>query len=284
MDGLLIVNKEKGYTSRDVVNIVSKVFNTSKIGHCGTLDPIAEGVLVIAIGKALKVIDLITTDSKEYIAEVKLGIETDTLDITGNVLKEMKNFKIEEKLVRNILDSFIGKSIQEVPLYSAVKVNGKRLYEYARENISVELPKREIEIFDIELLDFDNDRFIFRVCVSKGTYIRSLIRDIGNKLNIPATMINLKRIKQGVFSIDNSYTLENIKNGNYKVVPIIDALNDYEVVEVNDFIANKVTNGRILENRYKSEKIVFVDSNKNVLALYRPYEKDVAKIKPIKVL
>ena len=284
MDGLIIVNKENGYTSRDVVNVLSKKFNTNKIGHCGTLDPIAEGVLVIAIGKALKVIDLITEDSKEYIAEVKLGIETDTLDITGNVLNEVKNIYTDENEIRNVLNSFVGKSMQEVPAYSAVKVNGKRLYEYARQNINIELPKREIEIFDIELLNFDRDKFIFRVSVSKGTYIRSLIRDIGKKLNIPATMTGLKRVKQGLFSIDNSYTLDDIKKDNYKVIPIVNALIDYEIVEVNDFTANKVKNGRILENRYKSEKIVFIDSNKNVLAFYKPYEKDITKIKPIKVL
>ena len=174
--------------------------------------------------------------------------------------------------------------MQDRPAYSAVKVNGKRLYEYARQNINIELPKREIEIFDIELLNFDRDKFIFRVSVSKGTYIRSLIRDIGKKLNIPATMTGLKRVKQGLFSIDNSYTLDDIKKDNYKVIPIVNALIDYEIVEVNDFIANKVKNGRILENRYKSEKIVFIDSNKNVLAFYKPYEKDITKIKPIKVL
>lgn len=284
MNGLLIVNKEKNYTSRDVVNIISKIFNTSKVGHAGTLDPIATGVMVIAIGSALKVVDILTSDKKEYIATVKLGIETDTLDITGNILNEKYDYKLDEQQLRKTLLSFLGKSIQEVPLYSAVKVNGKRLYEYARKNINVEVPKREIEIFEIELLSYKKDEFSFRVVVSKGTYIRSLIRDIGKKMSILTCMKELLRTKQGDFTIVDSFSLDDIKKGNYELLNVVDFLKGFEVIKVNNFIANKVLNGRILENRYKSNKIAFVNEKNELIGLYEPYLKDNSKIKPVKIL
>ena len=284
MNGILIVNKEKDMTSRDVVNIISKKFNTPRVGHTGTLDPIATGVMGIAINDGLKIVDLLINDNKEYIATVKMGLKTDTLDVTGNILNEVKDFSITEEGLIEVLNSFLGKSIQEVPIYSALKVNGKRLYEYAREGIIVELPKREIEIFDIELLEFNNDTFKFRVSVSKGTYIRSLIRDIGKKINIPCSMQELQRTVQGNFKIEDSYTLDEIKNDKYKLISIKDALYGYKFVEVDSYIENKIRNGRILENRYDEEMIVFINSNDEVLAIYKIYEKDNTKIKPIKVI
>lgn len=284
MNGLLIIDKEKDYTSRDIVNLVAKTFNTSRVGHTGTLDPIATGVLVIALGNALKIVDLITNEKKEYIATVKLGISTDTLDVTGNILKEEKNFSINKDILTKVLNSFLGKSIQEVPIYSAVKVNGKRLYEYARNGDYVELPKREIEIFDIELLNIEKDEFSFRVIVSKGTYIRSLIRDIGLKLNVSCCMKELRRTKQGKFDIKNSISIDKLKNKEYNLIPIIDVIDDFEIIKVDNFLKTKILNGRILDNRYKSKKIAFVDEEKNVLAFYQIYEKDNTKIKPIKVL
>lgn len=284
MNGILLVNKEKGMTSRDVVNILSKKFDTGRIGHTGTLDPIATGVMGIAINSGLKIVDLLINDDKEYIATVKMGLDTDTLDVTGNVLNEVENFTITEEEIKKVLNSFLGKSIQEVPIYSALKVNGKRLYEYARENISVEVPKREIEIFDIELLEFNNTFFKFRVCVSKGTYIRSLIRDIGIKINIPCVMQELQRTKQGNFKLEDSYTLDEIKNNKYKFISIKDALSGYKFVEVNSYIENKIRNGRILDNRYDEDIIVFINSSDEVLAIYKVYDKDNTKVKPIKVL
>lgn len=284
MNGLLIVNKEKDFTSRDVVNIISKKFNTSKVGHTGTLDPMATGVLVIAIGKSLKLIEFLSCDTKEYVATVKVGILTDTLDITGNILKEEKTITLDKEQIKNVLNSFLGKSIQEVPIYSAVKVNGKRLYEYARGNKEIELPKRTVEIYDMELLEVLDDSFTFRVSVSKGTYIRSLIRDIGIKLNVLTTMSELKRIKQGIFDIKDSYTLEQITNGEFEIINPIKALTNFEIVKVDDFIKNKVLNGRILDNRYSNERIAFIDKNDMLLGLYKPYEKDIKKIKPIKII
>lgn len=283
MDGIILVNKPKDMTSRDVVNIVCKTLNTRSVGHTGTLDPIATGLLAIAINKGVKIVDFLINNTKEYIATVQFGILTDTLDVTGKVLDEVKDYVIDEEKLKQVLDSFVGKMIQEVPKYSAVKVAGKRLYEYARKGEEVEIPKREIEIFNIELLTFDNEEFSFKVTVSKGTYIRSLIRDIGIKLGIPCSMKELIRTKQGNFKIEDSYTIDEIKDNNYKVIPIKDCLSNYTTIEVDDFIANKVLNGRILENRYKDDIIVFTNKDE-VLAIYKVYDKDTTKVKPIKVL
>lgn len=286
MNDIIVVNKEKDYTSRDIVNIISKKFNTKKVGHTGTLDPLATGVLVICKDKALKVVDLITSSNKEYIARVVLGLNTDTLDITGKVLNKEKTNITKEELIK-VLNSFKGKSIQEVPKYSAVKVNGKKLYEYARNNIEVSLPKREIEIYNIKLLsDIETieeyQEFTFKVSVSKGTYIRSLIRDIGTKLNTYATMKELQRTKQGNFTIDSSYTLKDIENNNYKLLNIKDVLNIEKVV-VNDDLLTKIKNGCILKKFFKTNKALIIDKQGNEIGIYKTYEKDNTKAKPDKI-
>lgn len=286
MDNIIVINKDKDYTSRDVVNVIGKIFNTKKVGHTGTLDPLATGVLIVCMNKALKVVDLITASDKEYIAKVVLGIDTDTLDITGNIINERKT-NVNVDMVKSVLNSFIGKSIQEVPKYSAVKVNGKKLYEYARNGIDVELPKREIQIFDIELIsDIDivdgHQEFSFKVKVSKGTYIRSLIRDIGIKLGCFACMKELTRTKQGKFSIDKSYTLNDIKNGNYKLLNIKDVV-DIEKVVVSDDMLFKIKNGMILDKFFISDKALILDNNGNEIGIYKTYDKDSKKVKPDKI-
>ena len=288
MNGLLVVNKEKDCTSRDVVNSVSKILGTKKVGHTGTLDPMATGVLVMCIGKCTKLVDMITCDEKEYIAGVKLGILTDTLDTTGNVLKsESVNFSRDE--IVNVLKSMTGEYEQEVPIYSAVKINGKKLYEYARNGEKVELPKRMVNIKEIELIsdiEYSNKTINFNIkcLVSKGTYIRSLVRDIAKKLGTIGVMSSLKRTKQGKFSIDEAYSLLDIKEGNYKIIDIGTYFKDMYKVIVDDKLKKEILNGKILDNTYKYDKILFVDKNNNVLAIYSIYEKDNKKIKPYKML
>ncbi|NLM63337.1 MAG: tRNA pseudouridine(55) synthase TruB, partial [Mollicutes bacterium] len=201
MDGIILINKKKGVTSRDVVNIISQKLNIKKVGHTGTLDPLATGVLVICIGKATKIVELMTNEDKEYIAEVTLGIKTDTLDITGNVIEEEICFKTKEEIIE-ALNIMKGEYEQEVPIYSAVKIKGKKLYEYARNKEKVELPKRLVNIKEINLIGdikYVDSKviFSFKCKVSKGTYIRSLIDDIAKKLNTIGVMSNLTRIKQG---------------------------------------------------------------------------------------
>ena len=275
MDGILIINKEKNMTSRDVVNIAIKKLNTKKIGHTGTLDPLAEGVLVLAVNKALKLVDDITSLDKEYIAEVTLGIKTDTYDITGNVLEEKEEHIEKEELIK-VLDSFNGKYTMEVPIYSAVKVNGKKLYEYAREGKEVQLPIKEVYINSIELLEFDNNKFTFKCNVSKGTYIRSLINDICKKLDVIGTMSNLKRTKQGKFLLEESINIEDINED--KIIPMEKVI-DIPIFEVDEFLYNKIKNGNKLENRYKYDKLAFTYNNK-LIGIYIVDINDKNKIKP----
>lgn len=265
MNGILIVNKEENYTSRDVVNIVSKNLKTKKIGHTGTLDPIAKGVLVLVIGKYTKLCEDLTSTYKEYIATFKLGILTDTLDITGNVLKE-KEVNINEDQIKEIINNFIGEYDQEVPLYSSVKIKGRKLYEYARNNENVILPKRKVNIKNIEIIDINKDEIKIKCLVSKGTYIRSLIRDIGNKLDCYATMTSLIRTKQGNFNIEDSYTLEEIKNNNYKLLDIDNFL-DIKIMDIKG-IEKKVLNGVKLEFNINNKYLLFKENN-NDIALYK---------------
>lgn len=270
MNGIVVINKETGLTSRDVVNQLNKQLNTKKIGHTGTLDPLATGVLVICIGKYTKLVDKITCYDKEYIATIKLGVRTDTLDSTGKIVEINDKVMVDNQVLKNTLNSFLGKSIQEVPKYAAIKINGKKLYEYARNNEKVELPKREIEISDIELLEKKKDEIKFRVVVSKGTYIRSLIRDICEKLNVIGTMSNLKRTRQGMFTIENSYSLTDVKKGNFSVLKVEDIF-PYTHYILNDEEYKKVKNGvPILLN--KEDGYLFMEYKNQIIAIYKNFE------------
>ena len=281
--GILIIDKPKGYTSRDIVNTVGRFLGTTKVGHCGTLDPIATGVLVIGVDSGLKILEFMGHDTKEYIARVKYGIKTDTLDITGNIIEENKEYHVDNKKLKKVLKEFKTKYLQEVPLYSSVKLNGVRLYKYAREGKEVELPKREVEILEIELLESYEDGFSFRCLVSKGTYIRSLIRDIGERLGVLCTMEELRRTKQGVFDIENSYTLSDIENNNYSFIPLAKVLENFYSTIVDSDMEFKIKNGALLPNIYNEEMVVFKNIKGEVIGIYEPYVKDINKIKPIRV-
>lgn len=284
MDGILVINKEKGYTSRDVVNKVSKILGTKKVGHTGTLDPLATGVLVLCIGKALKVVELLMDHDKEYIAKFKLGIDTDTLDITGKVLNTC-NKKVTKEDLLNALNKFQGLIKQEVPKYSAVKVNGKKLYEYARNNIEVKLPIKEVNIYKLELLDYNEDNMEVTIAcrVSKGTYIRSLIRDIGNSLDTYATMTELERTKLGTYDINNSYTLSDIEKGNYKLLDVEDIYSENQKMIIDDEnLLRKIKNGMVLDKFYDGKNKMLLDKNKNLIAIYTECS-DKNKVKPWKM-
>lgn len=271
-NGILIVNKPSGITSRDVVNIVGKTLNIKKVGHTGTLDPMATGVLVLCLGNALKVCELITANDKEYIAKVILGIETETLDTTSPIINTKKT-NITKEEIEKVLNSFKGSYLQEVPKYSAVKINGKKLYEYAREGKEIELPKKMVTIYDIQLISDityynDTTSFYIKTTVSKGTYIRSLIRDIGYKLNTYGCMDSLERTRQGIFNIDNSYTLEEIKNNNYKLLSIEKSLPNIPLVEVDNKTLFKIRNGVKLKKFFTGDMAIIKDKNK-VVAIYK---------------
>ncbi len=279
MDGILLVNKEKGVTSRDVVNKISKQFKTKKVGHAGTLDPLATGLLIICINRATKIVEIITGYEKEYIATVKLGIKTDTGDLEGNIIEE-KTTKVNKQQTNNKIDSFQKKYMQKVPLYSAVRVDGKKLYEYARNNEEVELPEREVEIKKIELLEFDeeNQTFSFKTTVSKGTYIRSLVEDIAEELNTVGTMTDLIRTKQGEYKIEDAKILDDIEKSDAK--EIITGLSQFKKIIIDE---ESIKSGKIIENNYTEEKVLFVNEKNEPLAIYKVYEKDNTKMKPWKV-
>lgn len=266
MNGVLIINKPKDYTSRDVINKLNKLLGTKKIGHTGTLDPLATGVLVVAIGSYTKLVNDLTSLDKEYIAEIKLGIKTDTGDITGKILEENNNYNITKDDVINIFNNFPKEYEQTVPKYSAVKINGKKLYEYARENIDIELPKRIVNIYSLELLELNNDIIKFKTKVSKGTYIRSLIEDLCYKLNVIGTMNNLVRTKQGRFNIEDAIDLEDI-NINTKLLTSRDIL-DIKDYNLDDNLYKFVSNGNKLNINLNDGYYNMIYNNKDI-AIYK---------------
>ena len=287
MNGVILIDKSKDYTSRDVVNVVSKKVGTKKVGHTGTLDPMATGVLAICVGEGTKLVETLMCNDKIYEAEITIGIDTDTLDITGNVLKKEKSFVTKEQ-IELVLSEMIGTYFQEVPKYSAVKVNGKKLYEYARNGEEVILPKHEVTIYSLELISdiiYNENATVFKIRthVSKGTYIRSLIRDIALRLNTIGVMSSLRRIKQGHFLIEDCISLEEFKFGNYKLLSIEEILKDEFTIEVDDYVANMISNGRVLENRYNKKQVVFKNKNGKVLAIYKVDENDSSKLRVFKM-
>ena len=286
MDGIVLINKEKNCTSRDVVNQVSKILKTKKIGHTGTLDPIATGVLVLCIGKATKLVEVITSYDKEYEAEVILGIKTDTKDITGKILKEEKAI-ISKENIEKCLKQMIGTYNQTVPIYSAVKINGKKLYEYARNNEEIELPKRKVTIKELKLIsdityEKEKTKFKIKCHVSKGTYIRSLIEDIATNLNTIGTMENLKRTKKGNFQITSANTIQDIENNKFKIYSIEEILEKFYKIEMTDDLYFKIKNGSIIKNNYNHDIVAFTKNDK-VIAIYKEYSKDKTLLKPWKM-
>lgn len=236
MDGIIIINKEKEYTSHDVVAKIKKILNEKKVGHTGTLDPNATGVLPILLGKGTKLSKYLINHNKIYEATLKLGKKTDTADIEGKIIEEknIKNENLSKKNVIKVLQEFVGKNKQKPPMYSAIKVNGKKLYEYARKGQTVEIKPREIEIYNIELLNIDNNEITFRVHCSKGTYIRTLCENIAEKLETVGYMKDLKRIEVGDFNIKNAITLSELENKKEKaVITIKEFLADNPKINLN---------------------------------------------------
>ncbi len=281
MNGAFFIDKEAGCTSRDVVNEIIKKTEIRKVGHTGTLDPMATGVLVVCVGKATKLVELLSSSVKEYEAEITLGIETDTLDITGNIVKEEVP-KVTSSMINDILSKFTGTYEQEVPLYSAVKVNGKKLYQYARENIPVTLPKKMVTVYALTLVGEPilGDRVVFKIRakVSKGTYIRSLVRDIAYALNTVGTMSSLRRISLGNVSINDCKSIDDITIKD--MTPIDYLVKNFPHIAVEGLLKKAILNGKIIENIYDSERIVLTDETGKLLAIYKKYDKDVTKMKP----
>lgn len=267
MDGVLLINKEEGLSSFDVVRKLKKLLNTKKVGHCGTLDPLAKGLLVVTVGKALKISRFLEADEKEYIATIKLGERTATLDREGEVIekKDISSFNKED--INKVFNSLIGNIKQKPPIYSAVSVNGKRLYEYARENIEVEIKERDIEIKELSLIDYGADFIKYKVVCSKGTYVRVLCETIASKLNNIGYMSDLVRTRIGKLYLNDAYGLKDIENNNYKLIDIESSLSDFVVLIAKDKDLYKACNGNVLDF-YIEGNILVIDENHNVIALY----------------
>lgn len=237
MDGLILINKQKGFTSHDVVNVIRKKLNTKKVGHTGTLDPNATGVLPILIGKGTKISKYLMEHDKTYIATIKLGEKTDTGDSEGQVIEEKSiPADLKKEDINNALQNFFGKQKQVPPMYSAIKINGKKLYEYAREGKEVKLEAREIEIYKIELLEYQNNKIKFEVECSKGTYIRTLCEDIAKKLGTVGYMEELQRTKVNNFKIEDSILLDDItlENAEKNMIKIEEVFKEKETIELDN--------------------------------------------------
>lgn len=301
MEGILPLFKPKGMTSHDCVFKLRKLLKTKKVGHTGTLDPDVTGVLPICVGRATKIAEYITDAGKSYEGEVTIGFSTTTEDSSGEVVEESNEYKCFTRSdILQVLNNFKGEIEQTPPMYSAVKVNGKKLYEYARAGIEVERPKRKVTIYDIILLDErdefsgDNVSFKFRVSCSKGTYIRTLAVMIGEVLGYPAHMSHLVRIQSSSFTLDDCFTLEQVaqyaeENRQFELLkPLEYGLTHLPKLDVNDHVAKKVMNGVVLpkpENLIVELEEPFVLMyNNSAIAIYKVPENKSSFIKPVKVL
>lgn len=268
MNGVLNIFKPKGMSSFDAVRVVKKVAGTGKVGHTGTLDPEATGVLPICIGRATKIIDYIMDSEKVYEVTLKLGIRTTTYDLEGEVLEERDPSHLTKEEILNSINSFKGEYSQIPPMYSALKQNGVRLYELARKGIEVERKGRLVNIYNLEDIKINNPYISMKVTCSKGTYIRSLCYDIGEKLGVFATMTQLNRAKTSVFSQEKSININELtkENINDYILSMEEALEKYDKIIVNKKYVKLLVNGvRVADGRFTKDKVI---NNK----LYRVYD------------
>lgn len=297
MDGIINIYKEKGYTSFDVVAILRKKLKIKKVGHTGTLDPEAEGVLPVCIGKATKVADYITDTTKIYQATMTLGIETDTQDHTGNIISSNEVTSSKQE-IKDVIQSFIGDYEQIPPMYSALKVNGKRLYELAREGKTIERKSRKIVIYDIDIINIDNNNVEMIIECSKGTYIRTLCADIGTKLGCGAHMSKLLRTKSSLFQLESSIKLteiDNYINNNALdkiIMPIDMVFTTYDKIIINETYNKFLYNGNKLDRDFiKGNNEINLDNSYRIydennifIGIYKSLViNDKIILKPIKV-
>ncbi|MDR3215206.1 MAG: tRNA pseudouridine(55) synthase TruB [Bacilli bacterium] len=277
MNGILLINKEKGMTSHDVVNKLRKILKTKKIGHCGTLDPMASGLLVCLVGQATKISPYLVLASKRYDATFRLGMATTTQDLEGEVVtvKEYQD-DVSFNQLHQTLYNFIGYQQQTPSIYSAIKVNGKKLYEYARNNEEVAIPIRDILIEEIMLKNIKDNDIQIEVLCSSGTYIRTLCFDIAAQLNYPGVLVALERLKVGHFDIKDSYSLADVNNNNYELLDISKGLIDFDIVELKTDDLDDIKNGKSLNVNCERDFIVRI--NDEDVALYHKSINNTAKI------
>lgn len=292
MDGVIVINKPVDITSFQVVSKVKRTTKEKKAGHTGTLDPMATGVLPIVLGKATKLSDYIMEGTKEYIAEITFGKSYDTLDITGNITQESTEEEIKssnvfnEKKLNEALSKFIGKQDQIPPMFSAIKKDGVKMYNLARKGIEIELEPRKIEIYEIEVLDITYPKIKIRVSCSKGTYIRSLIRDIGKVFNINCAMSSLERTKTGSFNISDSVKLDDLtcETSEKFLIYLEDLLSDFQKIELEDKFIHLLSNGvkvrdlKVLNRLKENTKYRLYDEKNTFLGLIKYEEGAVTQI------
>ena len=269
MDGILLIDKDVNYSSFQAFNKAKRLIKAYKVGHSGTLDPFATGLLVVTVNKATKVNQFIETQDKEYIATLKLGVKTSTLDLEGEVLATKEVPSLNEELIINALNKFKGKIKQIPPMFSALKVNGQKLYDLARQGIEIERKEREVEIINIELISFNEDEIKFKVHCSKGTYIRTLGESISEELNTYGHLIQLRRTRVGNFKVEDAYKLDELDN--FKLFPIKDALTHYPKIQLNDDEITKIKNGLKFKFNTNEDEVLIIDKNEEPIAIY---EKD----------
>ena len=274
MDGFIIVNKPKDMTSHAVCNKIRSVMHTKKVGHSGTLDPLATGVLVVAVGKATKLINYLENQDKTYVAEALFGIQTDSYDILGNVLNKDDLSNPTDSEIDTQLEILKQSESQIPPIYSAIKVNGKKLYDYAKNGEMVEILPRKIKIHSLKRVSNIIDKKVnIEVSANKGFYVRSLINDLGISLNTYAVMSNLIRTKAGKYDISISQTLEEIKENGPIIHSIEDTFSHLKRIDVNDYMAKLVLNGVILDERqFNLNEMFKIYHNDKLIAIYEPFD------------
>lgn len=278
MDAIFLINKPKAMTSFDVCFQIKKSLHEKSVGHTGTLDPNATGLLIVLCGKYTKLLPYCDHDRKEYIASMQFGIKTDTLDIWGNVIDSKPVNSISEDRLKEVLNSFLGKQKQIPPMYSAIKKDGKKLYELARNNIEIVREARDIEIYEIELLSFNDDTFSFRAVVSSGTYIRSLCEDIASRCDNYGVMTSLNRTKIQDLSIDMAINVEDINEHLNDIKPYDVINNRYPKINVSDKMVNDIKNGKRINVKCDDDMIILVN-NDTILAAYEKAGNNVYKCK-----
>jgi len=252
MNGIILIDKPQEWTSHDVVGKLRGILHERRIGHSGTLDPLATGLLVVFVGRATRAVEFAEADSKEYIAGLRLGVSTDTQDITGDVLQKI-DVNITEEALKSVLMQYTGDIEQIPPMYSAIKVGGKKLYELARKGETVERKPRKVTISKLDIIGAENGDYILDVCCSKGTYIRTLCNDIGKSIGFGGCMSSLRRVKAGIFSVDNAFSIEDVaaavKAGTVEelFLPVDSLFSEYPSFKVNASDEKKLRNGNIIK-------------------------------------
>jgi len=284
VEGIYLIDKKTNMTSYDVIRVLKKKLNVTKIGHTGTLDPFASGLLIILTGRTTKLSDYLLNGDKTYTGEITFGYSTDSYDLDGKIVDKMENFNIREVELNNAFKSLKGKITQIPPIYSAIKVDGKKLYDYARANNPVEIMPREVNVMEFKLTSvLSNNKISFLACVSKGTYIRSLAHDLGKQINIPSHLSSLRRIKSGSFDVNNAYNLESIDENTKPSITLIEFAESLDKVVIKPYLEKLVLNGIYLDSRQTSINKMFsvYTEDDRLIAIYTPQED---KYKPLIIL